>query len=124
MSNEECQELKNIQYQTMLINNKKPIINTNNTDNISKYLSKKKICLVKKPWNKLGKGDKLNKILLYANTYSENNKLNNTNMEKIIKYLKNLLERKQLQRTKDVIYNIEKGVIIDIPGLSFNKITK
>ena len=51
MSNEQCQELKNIQYQTMLINNKKHNNNNmnngnnkniNEMDNISKFLSKKK----------------------------------------------------------------------------------
>ena len=32
------------------------------------------------------------------------------------------LEKKKLQRTKDVIYNVSTGKITKIPGLIFNKV--
>ena len=38
-------------------------------------------------------------------------------------YLYQCLERKKLQRTKDVIYDMQTGEIKQIPGLSFNKNT-
>tara|TARA_B000000557_G_scaffold244787_1_gene226657 strand:+ start:766 stop:1236 length:471 start_codon:yes stop_codon:yes gene_type:complete len=130
MSNEQCQELKNIQYQTMLINNKKHNNNNmnngnnkniNEMDNISKFLSKKKISLIKKPWNKLSKGEKMKKIRKYVDKYKYEHKLNDKDTGLLLKYLKSLLERKQLQRSKDVIYNIDKQIIESIPGLSYNK---
>ena len=40
---EECQELKNIKYQTMLLNNNSKIISTKaNSDNLDEFLKKEK----------------------------------------------------------------------------------
>ena len=47
-------------------------------------------------------------------------KLKDVDKKTLYKYLKRCLERKKLQRVKDVQYSTEKGKIISIPGLLFN----
>ena len=113
---DECVELKNIKYQTMLINKTKLNENTQtHTTNIEQFLKKESMQTSKKPWNKLEKSIKRKKLFKFVETYATKHK------EMLKQYLYQCLERKKLQRTKDVIYNINTGKIEKIPGLSFNK---
>ena len=69
MSSEECVELKNINYQTMLLNSNTQIdSNKKNSENLNDFLEKEKI-LNEKPWNKLCKGNKIQKLNDYINSY-------------------------------------------------------
>jgi len=120
MSNE-CQELKNINYQTMLLNNNTMSNKKPNIDNMNEILSKSKDNHCKKPWNKLGKSIKLKKLIEYHEKYSEDNKLTIKEKSTLRSYLLTCLERKQIQRTKDVVYDQFEGRIINIPSLIFNK---
>ena len=58
--NDECVELKNIKYQTMLINNNVTNINKttdkNTINNIDEFLSNEIKFNKKQPWSKLGDG--------------------------------------------------------------------
>lgn len=126
IKSEECVELKNIQYQTMLLNNN----NNNllpkqdiNIVNIDAYLDKEIQNNNKKPWSKLGTAIKLKKIKEYIDIYSVEEKLNKTQREKLYLYLTKLLERKKLQKIKEVTYDVENGTIKTIPGLIYNKTT-
>ena len=49
------------------------------------------------------------------------NELNHLQVKSLKQYLKNCLERKQLQNVKDVIYNKEEQKITSIPNLNINK---
>ena len=44
--------------------------------------------------------------------------------KKLSLFLKDSIDRKRLKKVKEVIYDKEKGKIIDIPGLQFNKSSK
>ncbi len=115
---DECVELKNIKYQTMLMNKKKQIENTkNHTTDIENFLKRESMQNAQKPWNKLEKSTKRKKLSKFVEIFP-------TKQKEILKqYLYQCLERKKLQRTKDVIYNMNTGKIEKIPGLSFNKNT-
>ena len=120
---DECLELKNIKYQTMLINNNNnnnPIIKEK-INNIDNFLDQEKKHNQKQPWCKLGNGTKIRKINEYVNEYSIKNKLNDEDKKKLKSYLKKSMERKKLQRVKDVQYDIENQKIINIPGLLYHK---
>ena len=66
MSKDECMELKNLKYQTMLLNNNTKIKETQpNILNIENFLQKEKENNISKPWNKLGKGTKLKKLYFH-----------------------------------------------------------
>jgi len=115
---DECLELKNIKYQTMLMNKKpSPVKLENDNIDIESFLRKEKQQTSKKPWSKLEKTTKRKKLAIFADTYNTKRK------EALKQYLFQCLERKKLQRTKDVIYDSKSGRIKQIPGLSFNKNT-
>ena len=113
---DECLELKNIKYQTMLLSKKNfPAKVEHSTLNIDQILHIEKTQQDNKPWSKLEKTIKRQKLAKFAQSY-------NTNKKDTLKaYLFQCLERKKLQRTKDVIYDIANRKIKQIPGLSFNK---
>ena len=118
----ECHELKNIQYQTMLINSKIPKeVNDDEVNKINNYLANEKKANGKKTWNKLGKAMKLKKIITYVEKYAEKNSISTKKKVELKQYLLTCLHRKKLQRVKDVIYDVEEGEISNIPGLSYNK---
>ena len=118
---EECLELKNIKYQTMLLNNNTKIYETTpNTSNIEKFLERELEANNNKQWTKLGKGAKLKKINEFIITYSTEKKYNEEQKKKLKRYLLSCLERKKLQKTKDVVYCIETNKILSIPALTYN----
>ncbi len=121
---DECLELKNIKYQTMLINNNTSNFNTKqNINNIEDFLFKEIELNKKLPWSKLDQGLKLKHIRNFVKEYSQKNNLSE-NKEKILsKFLKSCMDRKKLQRVKDVTYDISAGKIICIPNLQFNKVS-
>ena len=114
---DECVELKNIKYQTMLLN--KSATNEPLEDNISAvsdFLSKEQIRDKNLPWSKLEKATKLKKLAAFSKTFPS--KYNPA----LKKYLFQCLERKKLQRAKDVVFDISEGKIKSINGLIFNKV--
>ena len=118
---EECLELKNIKYQTMLLNNNTKIYETTpNTSNIEKFLERELEANNNKPWTKLGKGAKLKKINEFIVTYSIEKKYSEDQKKKLKRYLLSCLERKKLQKTKDVEYCIKTNKILSIPALTYS----
>ena len=115
MSKDECVELKNINYKNMLLN--KNLISFNETmdNSLDDYLNMEKKSDENKPWAKLEKATKLKKIVQYIKNKKTSHK------KELKQYLFQCLERKKLQREKDVIYDISLGKITDIPGLKFIK---
>jgi len=119
---EECLELKNIKYQTMLLNNNTKIYETTpNTSNIEKFLEKELEANINKPWTKLGKGSKLKKINEYVISYSQEKKYDEDQTKKLKRYLLSCLERKKLQKTKDVVYCVKTNKILSIPALTYSE---
>ena len=119
---DDCTELKNIQYQNMLLSNSsvsKQVIP--NIENMENFLKKEKEVNKNIPWNKLGKTKKVLIINKFIIVYSKKNKLTTKQSTLLKKFLINCIERKKLQKIKDVDYNKEKEIINGIPNLSFNK---
>jgi hypothetical protein len=123
---EECIELKNIIYKTMLLNGVSipETKSTNNLSNIEKFLEEEKQNNILEPWSKLDKTHKTRKILDYAESYSKEKNFNEEEKKSLITFLKDCLDRKKLHRVKDVFYDKTKGVIKEIPALIYNKQTK
>ena len=120
---DDCIELKNIKYQTMLLNNNSKIDSEKqDTIDIDKLLETDKKLNKSKPCSKIGKSTKSKKIKLFIKSFSIENKLKPEQIIKLTSYLLTSLEKKKLQRTKDVIYNVSTGKITKIPGLIFNKV--
>jgi hypothetical protein len=74
----------------------------------------------KETWNKLDKTIKLKKLSEYASLYCKKNNLNdNFYNNKLESFLKQKLNQRRLVTNKDVVYDVDKMVLTDIPGLIF-----
>jgi hypothetical protein len=122
----ECQELKNIKYKTMLLNGV-PLQETkssNNLTNLDKFLESEKNNNINEPWCKLNKTIKTKKLQDYVELYKTQNNLTDEECSILILFLKDCIDRKKLQRVKDVLYDKENGTIKEIPALHYTKVTK
>jgi hypothetical protein len=128
VNKEECIELKNIKYKTMLLSGNiisdNTINNSENLTHLDKFLEENKITNQNEPWSKLNKTIKTKKLLIYAEKYKNMNNLDNEERNSLIKFLKDCLDRKKLQRVKDVNYDKTNGEIKDVPALLYNKQNK
>lgn len=122
---EECIELKNIEYQTMLLNKNngsstselRPKHKTNLTlKDVNEILDSEKH-EVKLSWSRLTKTNKLKKIAQYIETLKEKYDLEQQDIKDIKIYVKKCFDRKMLSRAKQIIYDKNKGIITDIPSL-------
>lgn len=125
MENKEHNE--NIKYQNILLS-------PNNKEYYGDYSMKKFDEIVSiqndnhhtsgKPWSKLDKITKIKKLEQYIKDYVEENHLSKLKEQQLYKYLRECLDRKKLQRIKDVSYDKDQDKIIDIPGLTYNSIAQ
>jgi len=123
---EQCVELKNIKYKTMLLNGN-PLKETKSSENLSsldKFLENEKTVNQNEPWCKLNKTLKTKKLIEFVEIYKQENELDTDEETLLVTFFKDSLERKKLQRVKDVIYDKTNGVIKDIPALTYIKATK
>ena len=121
---QECNELKNIKYKSLGItgvpwNETKASINLQSLDN---FLENEKNNNINEPWSKLDKTIKTKKLILFAEAYKTEKKIDDAEFNSLIVFLKDCLDRKKLQRVKDVTYDKVTGTIKDIPGLFHNKV--
>jgi hypothetical protein len=122
----DCNELKNIKYKTMLLNGVplKETKSSNDLSNLDKFLENEKNNNVTEPWCKLNKTIKTKKLQDFVDKYSKEHNLDEHESELLINFLKDCLDRKKLQRVKDVIYDKDTSTIKDIPALCYIKSTK
>lgn len=124
----ECQELKNLKYKTMLLNGvplqETKTISSNDLSNLDKFLENEKNNNVNEPWCKLNKTIKTKKIQEYVEVYKQQNNLNDEESDILFLFLKDCIDRKKLQRVKDVLYDKENGNIKEIPALCYVKSNK
>ena len=124
---DECQELKNIKYRGMLEHHTTNNMTNETTENMTDldgFLEKEKQLNTNIPWAKLDKTVKIKRLNAYADKYTTEHKLAVNDNKNMKKYLKELLDKRQLNRVKDVTYDKEQGVIVNIPLLCFNKASK
>ena len=119
---DECIELQNIKYQTMLLNgNPKVVSNKKESGNITDFLNKEKALNKNKPWSKLGKHIKVKLLFVYVDKFCGENQCTELENKELKKYIIKCLERKKLTRVKDVSYDAKSCTIKNIPGLTFDK---
>jgi hypothetical protein len=114
-------ELNNIKYKTTILNNtnkKKPIID------IDSLLEKESNLNKLEPWCKLDKTMKLTKLAQYSDILIKEHNLSQEEREHLKSYFANCLDKKNLQKVKDVTYDKEAGIIKNIPLLAFNNTTR
>jgi hypothetical protein len=110
----------------MLLNGK-PIHETKSCNdflNLDKYLDDEKINNKNEPWCKLNKTIKTKKLIEFIDFYKKEKELDEEEEIILTKFFKDSLERKKLQRVKDVVYDKITGIIKDIPALTYTKSNK
>ena len=121
--NETCNELKTIKYKSMINNGtawNEPKTATN-LSILDKFLENEKNSNANEPWSKLDKTAKTKKLMAFAEKYKTTQELTETEYSKLIAFFKDCLDKKKLQRVKDVIYDKDTGEIKEVPALHFNK---
>ena len=122
----ENNELKTLKYKTTILGGlswPNTEAKTNNMENLEKFLENEKIYNSAEPWNKLDKTAKIKKLIIFSEKYKEENNLSEKEFNQLIIFLKDSLDRKKLQRVKDVKYDLTNGEVKEIPALVFNKNT-
>lgn len=118
-----CQELKNIAYKTMLMNGNdiNPIYeNKDNNVKISNFLENESCANKKETWSKLDKTQKIKHLNIYADFLKKKDNLNEDELSNLKNYFVRCLDRKCLLKTKEVIYD-KDNKIINVPFLFFNE---
>lgn len=125
-TNNECQELKNIKYKSMMMHGVpiKETISDNNMSNLDKFLENEKNNNKNEPWSKLDKTARIQKITTFIEIYKEEQQMDVEECKLLATFLKDCLDRKRLTRVKDVVYDKTTGLIKEIPSLHYNKVNK
>jgi hypothetical protein len=71
-------------------------------------------------WTKLDKTNKTQKLHIFSEKYGKENSLPAKDIKSLKIFLTDCLDKNKLQKTKDVVYDKEKGIIQSIPALFFN----
>jgi len=103
--NDECLELKNIKYKSMLltgnIEEKKETVE--NLSNLDVFLEDEKKNISNEPWTKLDKTTKLIKINDFVNEYSIEQNYSELSKNDLMDFLSITLDRKRLLKSKEVL---------------------
>ena len=94
-----------------------------NLSSLDKFLENEKNNNAIEPWSKLDKTVKTKKLLAFAEKYRTEQSLSDGEYSKLVAFFKDCLDKKRLQRVKDVVYDKDAGEIKEVPALHFNKPT-
>jgi len=97
---------------------------SNSLSMIENFLESEKVTNNTEQWCKLNKSVRLEKLTQFASEYATKNGLSSENESLLIQFFRDCLDKKKLNKVKDVVYNKTTGNITDIPLLVFNKGTK
>ena len=124
---QECQELKNIRYKTMLLSGANAnIVPTGGVDCscVEMILEQERISNKKEPWSKLDKTVKIKKLHEFVDRLTKDKSLSSAEAKNLKRYLATSLDKNRLQRVRDVAYDKDTGKVKNIPALHFNSTTR
>ena len=88
---------------------------------IDNILENEKITNKSEAWNKLDKTVKIQKLHIFSEKYGKEHNIPIKEIKHLKLFFNESLDKNKLQKTKDVNYDKEKGVIVSIPALTFNQ---
>lgn len=71
-------------------------------------------------WNKLNKTLKIQKLHAFSERYGKDKKYTVQEIKQLKRFFSDALEKKKLQKTKEVTYDKHKQEVTDVPGLFYN----
>lgn len=78
----------------------------------------------KENWNKLDSSIKIKKLEEYADDYGKTNSLLLDDIGILKNFFKSAIRNNKLKKNKEVIYDINTGIVMDVPGLFYSKLHK
>ena len=105
-------------YNDKLSNNQYSDMNPSNVD---KLLEDEKTHNNNDSWNKLDNISKKQLLHSYADKYGLDNNLTVKEIENLKSFFNDSIQNNKLKKTKEVQYNKDKRIILNIPSLFFNK---
>ena len=96
-------------------------LDSDNSPEIPAQLIQEQNDMLFRPWNRLEKGLKINRIQEYIKRSNTEWKLSSRKIEKVLTKLTSKIHKKQLNKKNDVSYDDKKARINSIPCLSINK---
>ena len=90
-------------------------------DDLLKKLESEKEERFKKPWAKLEKGNKLNRLNLYIDDEISEKELNEDTIKKLKKLLNTIFEKGILSKSSEIEYCIETCKILNIKNLVYDE---
>lgn len=126
---EECMELKHIQYKSMIQSGVQCSMeygtdNIERLNNLEKFLETNTTKSATDGWNKLDMTVKMQKVAEFVELYNAEHSLSDAEKIELYKYVRECLDKKKLVRVKDVEYDAVSGKLLSIPGLYYNKTSK
>lgn len=91
---------------------------------IDNILENEKITNKNESWNKLDKTVKIQKLHIFSEKYGKDHNIPIKEIKNLKLFFNESLDKNKLQKTKDVNYDKEKGIILSIPALTFNQINR
>ena len=113
------QELKSLKYKHIFLNQM-----TDDTETLEEIIQRDTDRIASLPWNKLDKSTKIKKLNEFSDRIGLTQDLSTSVILGLKSMLKDKMSRKLLQKTKDIVYDKEKGMILDIPNLLFHTETQ
>lgn len=101
-----------------------PIDSVEQPTSINDMLNREKQKMNNEPWNKLNKTMRIQKLHAYAEAYGREHNFSMKEIKQLKTFFSECLQRDKLVKVKEVQYNKETGIIINIPNLSFNTNTR
>tara|TARA_B100001175_G_scaffold254592_1_gene222349 strand:+ start:979 stop:1509 length:531 start_codon:yes stop_codon:yes gene_type:complete len=89
-------------------------------EDLEKMLETEKINNKSENWNKLDKTQKIQKLHQYAETYGKEKELPVNDVKSLKLFFKDSLNKNKLQKSKDIQYDKDKGLVLNVPSLFFN----
>jgi hypothetical protein len=75
-------------------------------------------------WIKLDKTIRYEKLQNFAERYGKDQNMSSKEIKVLKTFFKTCLDKNKLNKAKDVVYNKEERIIVSIPSLHFNQVTK
>ena len=113
------QELKSLKYKHMFFNSPTET-NMETLEQIIQRDTDRIACL---PWNKLDKSTKIKKLNEFSDRLGQEKEHSVQVIADLKAMLKDKMNRKMMQKSKDIVYDKDKGIVMDIPNLIFHSET-
>lgn len=119
--NKQQQEINLVKHNIGTLHNSK---HYDQLQNVDSFLStEKKETSFCKPWTRLNKMQKMQKLNEFAIQFQKKHDFDDERLESLKSYLRKALDQKKITKKNDIVYDSEKCIVTDIPNLQYNKIS-